>query len=130
MNTSGELPPYFFEPPPGSMTRNDWQDREHDNFPFSWAVRGAIWRVTASIVVPVVWLSLTFLFFAFGSAGFTLVQDIAVAFVSLLGLFGVLTLIWLSFGSKPTVGGPTGRIHKRIQSTRWDHDGRSPGLGF
>jgi hypothetical protein len=51
-----------------------------------------------TLLVPVVWISVTLLFLAFWSRGFTLVQDIVVFIVSMLLLFGTIVAMWVSFG--------------------------------
>jgi len=56
------------------------------------------WRVLASIAATVGWLSLTLVFLAFGTHGFTLFQDIVVVVVSLLVLGALLLGAWISFG--------------------------------
>jgi hypothetical protein len=55
-------------------------------------------RVVASIAASVGWLSLTLLFLAFWSHGFSLLQDVVVVIVSLLILVAVLLGTWISFG--------------------------------
>jgi hypothetical protein len=55
-------------------------------------------RVLVSIGATVGWLSLTLLFLAFWSHGFSLFQDVIVVIVSILILTGVLLGAWVSFG--------------------------------
>ncbi len=55
-------------------------------------------RVLASLAGCVGWISLTLLFLAFWSHGFTMFQDIVVLVVSLLVLAGVLLGAWITFG--------------------------------
>jgi hypothetical protein len=78
-------------------------DRDHpweDDFAWSAGrtVRGALWRIGVSVVAPVAWLSVTLLYLGFWAKGLTLGQDVIVAVVSVLTLFGFLVTLWLSFG--------------------------------
>ncbi|HKN07325.1 MAG TPA: hypothetical protein VJ021_06995 [Thermoplasmata archaeon] len=51
-----------------------------------------------SIAASVGWLSLTLLYLAFWTHGFSLVQSIVIVVVSLLVLAAVLLGSWISFG--------------------------------
>jgi hypothetical protein len=55
-------------------------------------------RVVASIIAPVAWLSLTLLYVGFWAHGFSLFQSIIVVIVSILVLFAVMAVLWVSFG--------------------------------
>jgi len=55
-------------------------------------------RVLTSIAASVGWLSLTLLYLAFWTHGFSLVQSIVIVVVSLLVLAAVLLGSWISFG--------------------------------
>ena len=55
-------------------------------------------RILASIVAPVAWLSFTLLYVGFWAHGFTLFQSIIVVIVSILVLFAVMAVLWVSFG--------------------------------
>ncbi|MGA8275676.1 MAG: hypothetical protein WB789_09250 [Thermoplasmata archaeon] len=61
-------------------------------------VRGAIVRVVLSILVPVAWISLTLVYVAFFAPTFSFFQDFVIVVVSLLGLVGTVTAMWVSFG--------------------------------
>lgn len=64
--------------------------------PFS--VRGFGWRVAATIVLAVGWLSFIIIWLFFFAAGYTLYQNLAVVIVSLVVGFGVLLLLWVTWG--------------------------------
>jgi hypothetical protein len=66
--------------------------------PFSSVVRGALLRIVLSVIVPVVWISLTLVYVAFFAPTFSWFQDFVIAVVSLLVLFGTLAAMWVSFG--------------------------------
>ncbi|HTS32329.1 MAG TPA: hypothetical protein VMI55_00100 [Thermoplasmata archaeon] len=55
-------------------------------------------RIIASILAPVAWLSLTLLYVGFWAHGFSLFQSIIVVIVSILVLFAVMAVVWVSFG--------------------------------
>jgi hypothetical protein len=55
-------------------------------------------RVLASLAALFVWAGFLILYAAFWSHGFTLIQDLAVFFVSVLALFGVIAGTWVSVG--------------------------------
>jgi len=80
------------------MAHDRWSDDDMSGSLASWAIRGAVWRIVASIITPVAWLALTLLYFAFWANGLTFAQDVVVAVISLLALFAALVLIWVSFG--------------------------------
>jgi hypothetical protein len=65
---------------------------------FSDVVRGALVRVVLSILVPVVWISLTLVYVAFFAPTFTFFQDFVLVLVSILGLLAALTVMWVSYG--------------------------------
>ena len=52
------------------------------------------WRVTASIIGPVAWLSFTLLYVGFWAQGFSLFQSVVVVLVSALLLGGVMGSLW------------------------------------
>lgn len=83
---------------PLMMARDGWGDEHGARFPLSRTVRAALWRVIISVLAPVVWLSLTLLYFGFWANGLTLAQDVVVGVVSVLALLGTLTVLWVSFG--------------------------------
>jgi hypothetical protein len=60
--------------------------------------RGLRRRIIASIIAPVAWLSLTLLYVGFWAHGFSLFQSIIVVIVSILVLFAVMAVVWVSFG--------------------------------
>lgn len=66
--------------------------------PVGGTVRGALWRVAVSVVVPVVWIGLTLVYLALWAHGFTLPQEIVVGVVSALSLLAALAVLWISFG--------------------------------
>jgi len=80
------------------MSRKIWHDEDPEGFPLAWTVRGALWRVTASILAPVAWFSVMLLYFGFFAHGLSLAQEIIVGVVSGLALLAALTLLWVSFG--------------------------------
>lgn len=59
---------------------------------------GIRWRIIASILVPVAWISFTLLYVGFWASGFTLFQSIIIILVSLLVLAGVMGVVWVSAG--------------------------------
>jgi hypothetical protein len=79
------------------MTHDRWH-RWDDDRTGSWAIRATLWRVAASIVLPIVWLAGTLLFFAFWSSGLTWFQDLTVGVAAGLSLLGTLLLVWVSYG--------------------------------
>ncbi len=64
--------------------------------PLSWTLRELKWRVVASILLPVVWISITLLFYGFWANGLSLTQDVVVGVVSVLTLFAVIAAMWIS----------------------------------
>jgi hypothetical protein len=69
----------------------------HRTDPFD-LVRGALVRVVLSVLVPVVWVSLTLVYVAFFAGGFSFFQDFVIVVVSLLALLGTVTAMWAAFG--------------------------------
>jgi hypothetical protein len=61
-------------------------------------VRAALVRVVLSVLVPVVWISLTLVYVAFFAPTFGFFQDFVIVVVSLLALLGTVTAMWASFG--------------------------------
>lgn len=57
-----------------------------------------MWRVGASIALPIVWLSATLLFYAFFATGLSILQDVVVGVVAVLTLLAAMILVWISFG--------------------------------
>ena len=57
-----------------------------------------MWRVGASIALPIAWLSAMLLFYAFFATGLSLFQDVVVGVVAVLTLFAAMILVWVSFG--------------------------------
>ncbi len=80
------------------MTTHLFDEPDAPRGPISWTVRATLWRIAASVLLPVGWVSATVLFLAFGSRGFSWAQDLAVGVVSFLFLAAALVLIWVSFG--------------------------------
>jgi len=78
-------------PPPGP--ENFWPEA-----PISATLTSLKYRIVASILVPVGWLSATLLYLAFWAHGFSLFQNVVLVVVSILVLFGVMAGIWISFG--------------------------------
>jgi len=74
----------------------DWHPMNRSGF--SDVVRGALVRVVLSILVPVVWISLTLIYVAFFAPTFTFFQDFVLVLVSGLGLLAALTVMWVSYG--------------------------------
>ncbi|MCI4372747.1 MAG: hypothetical protein L3K02_03785 [Thermoplasmata archaeon] len=72
----------------------------HLSFPnhASHVVRGALVRVVLSVLIPVVWISLTLVYVGFFAAPLSLFQDFVIVLVSLLALVGAITAMWVSFG--------------------------------
>lgn len=77
------------------MAPHGWHD---DGFPLGWTVRGALWRIAASIVAPVAWLCATLVYLGFWAHGLSAFQVVVVCVVSGLTLLGTLLVMWLSFG--------------------------------
>ena len=84
--------------PPHPMTHDEWWDRDLDDSPIGWTVRGAVRRIVATVLFSVAWLSGALLCFGFWARGLTLPQEIVVAVVFVLGYLGALFAIWVSFG--------------------------------
>ncbi len=55
-------------------------------------------RIVASIIAPVAWLSFTLLYVGFWAHGFSLFQSIIVVIVSILVLFALMAVLWVTFG--------------------------------
>jgi len=71
---------------------------DETGLPISWTVRATLWRVAASILAPVLWLSGVLLYFAFWAHGLSLLQGIVVGVVAVITLFGVMAAMWVSWG--------------------------------
>lgn len=56
--------------------------------------------IVASILGPVIWLSLTLLYVGFWASGFTLFQSVVLVLVSLLVLAGVLGTVWYLWAAR------------------------------
>jgi hypothetical protein len=80
------------------MTHPSVQVESPERSMVSAVVRGAIVRAVLSVLIPVVWISLTLVYLAFFAPSFTLVQDVVLVVVSLFALIGALTVMWVSFG--------------------------------
>jgi hypothetical protein len=61
-------------------------------------VRGALWRVALTVVVPAAWISATILFLAFFAHGLSAFQEIAVLVSSGLLLVAAVAAMWVTFG--------------------------------
>lgn len=59
---------------------------------------GFRWRVLASILGPVAWLTFTLLYVGFWATGFSLFQSVIVILVSIILLGGVMGAAWASWG--------------------------------
>jgi hypothetical protein len=59
---------------------------------------GMRWRVLASIIGPIAWLSFTLLYVGFWAQGYSLFQSVIVILVSLLILGGVMGVLWVTWG--------------------------------
>lgn len=80
------------------MTRNESIFDEDPTSPIGRTVRGAIWRILATVVTAIVWLSVTLLYLAFWTHGWAWAQYVVVGTVSILVLLGALIAIWVTFG--------------------------------
>lgn len=58
------------------------------------------WRILASILGPVAWLSFTLLYVGFWATGFSLFQSIIVILVSGIILGGVMGALWTSWAPR------------------------------
>ena len=61
---------------------------------------GLAWRVSLSIIMGMGWLVFLILWLAFVAPGFTLYQNLAIVFVSILIVCAVLGAAWASWGIK------------------------------
>lgn len=66
--------------------------------PMHSTVRGALWRIGLTVLIPVIWISTTLLFVAFWARDFTWFQDLSILIVSTLLLFGTIAAMWATFG--------------------------------
>lgn len=73
-----------------TASKTGWED----------APRGLRWRMTISLIVPIVWLCVTLLWVGFWATGFTLFQSIIVILVSALIMGGVLGSVWMAWGPR------------------------------
>ncbi len=64
--------------------------------PLLWTLRELKWRVVGSIVLPIVWTSVTLLFYGFWATGLSLTQDVVVGVVSVLTLLATIAAMWFS----------------------------------
>jgi hypothetical protein len=80
------------------MAPYSWHDGDDPGRLVSWTVRGALWRILASLLLPVLWVSATLLYLGFFAHGFDLWQEIVVGVVSVLTLFAAMAVVWVSFG--------------------------------
>jgi len=64
------------------------------------AVRGFAWRVTATIILGVGWLSFFILWLFFYAGNWEFYQSLAIIIVSVLVAIGALAAMWASFGLK------------------------------
>ncbi len=61
---------------------------------------GMRWRVMASIIGSVAWLSFVLLYVAFWAVGYSLFQSVVVILVALLVLGGVMGAMWAAWGMR------------------------------
>ncbi len=80
------------------MSHSDYDLNPMRRTGLSRVVRGAIVRVVLSVLIPVVWISLTLVYVAFFAPTFSWFQDFVIVLVSLLALLGTVTAMWISFG--------------------------------
>ncbi|HTW54991.1 MAG TPA: hypothetical protein VMG36_00885 [Thermoplasmata archaeon] len=80
------------------MSQDEWPGFDRDDRPVGRTVRALVWRITLTILAPVVWLGFVLLFFAFWASALTVPQEIVVGVVSVLALFATLVVVWVSFG--------------------------------
>ncbi len=66
--------------------------------PFRSTVRGALWRVALTVLIPAAWISATILFLAFFAHGLSVFQEIAVLVSSGLLLVAAVAAMWVTFG--------------------------------
>jgi hypothetical protein len=59
---------------------------------------GFSWRVAASIVIGVGWLSFIIIWLFFFAGSYSIYQNLAIVVVSLIVGFGALILIWITWG--------------------------------
>ncbi len=80
---------------PASVTKSGPGRTERELLTGSWR-----WRIIASILGPVAWLSFTLLYVGFWATGFSVFQSVIVILVSVIVLGGVMGAIWTSWGPK------------------------------
>lgn len=61
-------------------------------------VPGFAWRLSTTILLGVVWLSFLILWLFFWAGGFDVYQNLAVIFVSIIVVIGLLGAMWASWG--------------------------------
>jgi hypothetical protein len=71
----------------------EW-DRGKDVF----AVPGFSWRIAATIMLGVIWLSFLILWLIFWAGDFDVYQNLAIVFVSIIVVIGLLGAMWASWG--------------------------------
>ena len=68
---------------------------------------GIWWRVAASILVGVSWISFVLLYAAFWDGPYSLFQSIVIVLVSFILLAGIMGAMWASWGMRfPRMGMP------------------------
>lgn len=77
---------------------DDWPGFDRSDRPFGRTLRAFVWRISLTVLAPIVWLCFVLLFFAFWAQSLTVSQEIIVGVVSVLALFATLVVIWVSFG--------------------------------
>ena len=71
------------------------------------SMSGTRWRVAASILVGVSWISFVLLYAAFWSGPYSLFQSIVIVLVSFILLAGIMGAMWASWGMRfPRMGMP------------------------
>ena len=80
------------------MSHDEWPGFDRDDHPLGRTMRALVWRISLTILAPILWLCFVLLFFAFWAHALTLSQEIVVGVVSVLGLLATLLVLWASFG--------------------------------
>jgi len=78
--------------PPGQ-----WSDFSHPNV---WTTTGFGWRVAASILIAIGWLSFVILWLFFYAHEYNIFQNLAIVIVSVIVSIGVLAAMWAPWGMR------------------------------
>jgi len=80
------------------MAPYGWPSDPEEAFLVGRTVRGLLWRVLASVLLPAAWISATLVYLDFWAHGLDLAQVVVVGIVSALTLVAALTALWVAFG--------------------------------